>query len=150
MKTIGTMVSVISLVSIGAASCSTTDTDVPVNIVSEDVSWKIDETTVTATVTRPDSGGIHPAIVLIAGSGPTDKDWTSPLLPGTNGSARLLAEELAKIGFVTIRYDKRVTGPYAQQNIPVCKNLANSTSLQFLFELTFSYTLASDTPCMCS
>jgi alpha-beta hydrolase superfamily lysophospholipase len=41
------------------------------------------------------------------------------LLPGTNGSARLLAEEFAKQGFVTVRYDKRVTGPNAQQNLPL-------------------------------
>jgi alpha-beta hydrolase superfamily lysophospholipase len=73
---------------------------------------------VSAEITRPDNPGPHPAIVFVAGSGPTDKDWNSALLTGTNGSARLLAEELAKSGFVTIRYDKRFTGPYAQQNMP--------------------------------
>ncbi len=87
--------------------------------VSEDVSWSIGETVVTATITRPNDAGRYPAIVFIAGSGPTDKDWNSPLLPGTNGSAHLLADELAKSGFVTIRYDKRVTGPNAQKNIPL-------------------------------
>jgi pimeloyl-ACP methyl ester carboxylesterase len=85
--------------------------------VSENVSWPIGETIVTATITRPDNDEVHPAVVFIAGSGPTDKDWNSVLLPGTNGSAKLLAEEFAKIGFVTIRYDKRVTGPNAEQNI---------------------------------
>ena len=89
-----------------------------VQIISEEVSWNIEDTVVAATITRPDDAGVHPAVVFVAGSGPTDRDWNSPLLPGTNGSARLLAEEMAEDGFVTIRYDKRVAGPNAQENIP--------------------------------
>lgn len=86
--------------------------------VSDEVSWQMGDTVVAATITRPDDKLIHPAVVLVAGSGPTDRDWNSSLLPGTNGSAKLLAEELAKSGYVTIRYDKRVAGPNAQQNMP--------------------------------
>jgi pimeloyl-ACP methyl ester carboxylesterase len=88
-------------------------------VSSEDVSWQIGDTIVAATITRPNDKGVHPAIVFISGSGPTDRDWNTPLLPGANGSARLLAEELAKSGFVTIRYDKRFTGPNAQKNMPL-------------------------------
>jgi uncharacterized protein len=91
----------------------------PLAIINEDVSWQIGETSVAATITRPDDQVVHPAVVFVAGSGPTDRDWNSPFLPGTNGSAKLLAEELAKNGFVTIRYDKRVTGPYAEKNLPL-------------------------------
>lgn len=107
------------------AGCSSDETSEPLGsptplaVVSENVSWEIDETTVAATITRPDDGKTHPAIVFIAGSGPTDRDWDSPLLPGTNGSARLLAEEMARSGFVTIRYDKRVAGPNAEKNLPL-------------------------------
>jgi len=90
----------------------------PLPIVSENVSWQMDETVVAATITRPDDDDIHPAVVFVAGSGPTDRDWNSPLLPGTNGSAKLLAEELAKNGYVTIRYDKRFAGPNAEKNMP--------------------------------
>ena len=88
-------------------------------IISEDVSWQIGDTVVAATITRPDDPGLHPAIVFVAGSGPTDRDWNTPLLPGANGSARLVAEELARSGFVTIRYDKRFTGPNASKNMPL-------------------------------
>ncbi len=88
-------------------------------VISEDVSWQIGDTVVAATITRPDDKDVHPAVVFVAGSGPTDRDWNTPLLPGTNGSARLLAEELAKSGFITIRYDKRFTGPNAQKNMPL-------------------------------
>jgi uncharacterized protein len=87
-------------------------------IINEEVSWQIGEAIVAATITRPDDQYVHPAVVFVAGSGPTDRDWNSPFLPGTNGSARLLAEELAKNGYVTIRYDKRFTGPNAEKNMP--------------------------------
>ena len=88
-------------------------------IVSEETSRAIGETTVYATITRPESGENHPAIVFVPGSGPTDRDWNSPLLPGTNGSAKLLAEELANQGYVTLRYDKRFAGEHANENLPL-------------------------------
>ncbi|MDD8014459.1 MAG: alpha/beta fold hydrolase [Acidobacteriota bacterium] len=91
----------------------------PAPTVSEEVSWKMGDTLVAATITRPDDEAIHPAVVFVAGSGPTDRDWVSPLLYGKNGSARLLAEEFAKAGYVTIRYDKRIAGPNAQNNLPL-------------------------------
>jgi uncharacterized protein len=96
-----------------------TPTPTPIEPISEEVSWAIGDTVVAATITRPNDKAVHPAIVFIPGSGPTDRDWNTPLLPGTNGSAKLLAEELAKSGFVTIRYDKRFTGPNAQKNMPL-------------------------------
>jgi pimeloyl-ACP methyl ester carboxylesterase len=119
LKKLGTIACILSLVSTGIIGCSQSNPSVPIKPVSEDISWAIGETTVTATITRPDTAGVHPAIVFVAGSGPTDKDWNSTLLPGTNGSARLLAYEFAKNGFITLRYDKRVTGPNAQQNLPL-------------------------------
>jgi len=57
--------------------------------------------------------------VMVAGSGPTDRDWNSPLLPGTNGSARLLAEALAQAGIASLRYDKRASGPHLGENMRV-------------------------------
>ena len=55
----------------------------------------------------------------MAGSGPTDRDWNSPLLPGTNGSGRLLAEALGRAGFASLRYDKRASGPHVRETIPL-------------------------------
>ncbi len=85
---------------------------------STEVAWQLDEITMHGTFTRPDGAGPYPAVVLVAGSGPTDRDWCSPLLPGTNGSARLLAEAFAEAGIASLRYDKRVSGPYAAENVP--------------------------------
>lgn len=51
-----------------------------------------------------------PVILLISGSGPTDRDGNSPALQGKNDSLKMLAEELAIAGFASVRYDKRGIG----------------------------------------
>jgi alpha-beta hydrolase superfamily lysophospholipase len=84
-----------------------------------EVNWQLGETMVYGTVVRPSGPGPFPAVVMVAGSGPTDRDWNSPLLPGTNGSARLLAEALARAGIASLRYDKRASGPHARENVPL-------------------------------
>ena len=88
-------------------------------VVSRDVTWSIGATTAAATVVMPAGKGPFPGVVMVPGSGPTDRDWCSRLLPGKNCSARLLAGELANAGFAVIRYDKRFTGPYAAGNLPL-------------------------------
>ena len=45
--------------------------------------------------------------LIIAGSGPTDRDGNNPLIPGRNDSLRMLAVALAEEGIATLRYDKR-------------------------------------------
>jgi alpha-beta hydrolase superfamily lysophospholipase len=86
---------------------------------SSEVTWQLDSTTVYGTLVRPSGSGPFPAVVMVAGSGPTDRDWNSPLLPGSNGSARLLAEALARAGIASLRYDKRVSGSHARENVPL-------------------------------
>jgi alpha-beta hydrolase superfamily lysophospholipase len=85
---------------------------------STEISWPLDDTTVYATLVRPAGPGPFPAVVMVAGSGPTDRDWNTPLLPGTNGSARLLADALAQAGIASLRYDKRPSGPHMMENMP--------------------------------
>jgi pimeloyl-ACP methyl ester carboxylesterase len=55
------------------------------------VTWLVDEIEVQASLTRPGGKGPFPAIIMVAGSGPTDRNWNTPLLAGSNGSAALLA-----------------------------------------------------------
>lgn len=51
-------------------------------------------------------GEVRAVAVIIAGSGPTDRDGNSPM--GVAGATyRLLAESLAEQGIATVRYDKR-------------------------------------------
>lgn len=83
---------------------------------SEEIAWDVDDIPVHGTLTRPGGAGPHPGVVFVAGSGPTDRDWCSPLLQGTNCSGRLLADALTRAGFMTLRYDKRPSGPHAMEN----------------------------------
>lgn len=93
-----------------------------------DVTWQVDGIEVNATLTRPMGNGPFPAVILVAGSGPTDRNWNSPLIAGTNGSAALLAQALAGKGFVVLRYDKRASGPHAQEN--VLQHMAGKVSME--------------------
>jgi len=101
-------------------------TDKPV-YDEEPISWNVDGIEVQATLTRPTGESPFPAVLFVAGSGPTDRNWNTPLVPGTNGSGKLLAHELTKHGFVTLRYDKRASGPHASENV---KLLGGKISMQ--------------------
>jgi uncharacterized protein len=83
---------------------------------SLEVSWRLDEIAMHGTLTLPDGDGPFPAVLLVAGSGPTDRNWCSPLLPGENGSGRLFAEAFAATGIASLRYDKRASCPDATEN----------------------------------
>ncbi len=91
------------------------------------VSWRLDEIDIVASLTQPIGNGPFPAVIMVAGSGPTDRNWNSPLIPGTNGSAALLAHVLTELGYVTLRYDKRASGPHGKEN---AMKLAGRISMQ--------------------
>lgn len=59
-----------------------------------------------------------PVVLIIAGSGPTDRDGNNPMLPGKNNSLRYLAEALAERGIASLRYDKRGIGQSRMQGLP--------------------------------
>lgn len=84
---------------------------------SIEVTWNVGKATIAGTLVRPMSPSLGSGVVFAAGSGPTDRDWNSPLLPGTNGSGTLLAESLAEVGIASLRYDKSASGPHARENI---------------------------------
>ncbi len=96
-------------------------------INSKEVSWPVEGINVEATITIPEGSGAFPAVLMVAGSGPTDRNWNTPLLPGSNGSAALLAEVLTQKGFVTLRYDKRASGPHIKENM---EKIAGKVSMQ--------------------
>ncbi len=87
------------------------------HVESLEVSWPVDGMAVYGTIAKPSGPGPFPAVVMVAGSGPTDRDWNSPLIPGANGSARLLAEALAESGVASLRYDKRGVGPHGREHL---------------------------------
>lgn len=54
--------------------------------------------------------GKLPAVLLISGSGPTDRDGNNPLIKGKIDSHANLARILAEQGVISLRYDKIGTG----------------------------------------
>ena len=76
------------------------------------------------TLMLPDNKTRFPVVMIIAGSGSTDRNGNSiPLL--TAGSYRLLAEVLAKNGIGSFRYDKRGVGESSSFNPPATSALFN-------------------------
>ena len=78
--------------------------------VNEDVVISRPGYLLPSTICLPASDDAAPCVVFFAGSGPTDRDWTSPLLPGRNGSGAQLARELQARGVGSIRFDKVGSG----------------------------------------
>jgi uncharacterized protein len=66
--------------------------------------------TLEETLQRPPGRSVDWLALIIAGSGPTDRDGNTAGLAGHNDSLRLLAEGLAEHGIATLRYDKRGVG----------------------------------------
>lgn len=59
------------------------------------------------TLLVPAAPARAPVVLLIAGSGPTDRNGNSAMIPGANNSLKLFAEGLAAKGIASLRYDKR-------------------------------------------
>lgn len=53
----------------------------------------------------PQQNGKMPVVLLIAGSGPTDRDGNNPMMK--NNSLKMVAEGLCREGIASLRYDKR-------------------------------------------
>ncbi|MEO8698848.1 MAG: alpha/beta fold hydrolase [Kofleriaceae bacterium] len=86
--------------------------------VSHEITFITDHRPIPGTLTLPQAPGRWPALVLLAGSGPTDRDWGSPLLATNNGSGKLLAAELASRGAVVLRFDKAGAGKNTGPPLP--------------------------------
>ncbi|WP_217161875.1 alpha/beta hydrolase [Streptomyces sp. AC512_CC834] len=67
-----------------------------------------DGTGLAGTLTLPTGPGPHPAVLLLHGSGPLDREGNAPKLPVNLG--RPLADVLAEAGIATLRYDRRGAG----------------------------------------
>src|SRR4030095_6301080 len=66
--------------------------------------------TIAGTLTVPASPGKVPVVLIIAGSGPTDRDGNTSALPGKSNAYKMLSAALATSGVASVRYDKRGIG----------------------------------------
>lgn len=66
---------------------------------------------ISGTLAMPkDANGKVPLVLIIAGSGPTDRDGNSPKLGLHANIYKMIANELGKKGIASLRYDKRLVG----------------------------------------
>lgn len=98
----------------GSGTAGTTASTGPGQVAasSQDVSFTVDGTKTYGTLEIPaHRGGQHlAAALLIAGSGPTDRDGNQPSANVTPQTLKLVAGVLAQEGIVTFRFDKYFTG----------------------------------------
>ncbi len=80
-------------------------TDGPLFTESE-IALKTSTGDISGTLTVPVKPKKSPVVLIIAGSGPTDRDCNSPLGIKTN-AYKMLAESFAENGISTLRFDKR-------------------------------------------
>jgi dienelactone hydrolase len=78
--------------------------DVPANYTEQDVTIVTDRWELGGTLLMPVGEGTFPAVVIVHGSGPNDRDGT---MMGVNKPYRDLAQGLASNGIAVLRYDKR-------------------------------------------
>lgn len=91
---------ILAIVAVSAAAA-------PTPLVTTELTVPGPQGPVAGTLVDPDGKG--PAIVIIPGSGPTDRDGNNPL--GVKAASyRMLAEALAARGIATLRADKRGLG----------------------------------------
>lgn len=72
------------------------------------VTLKINIDQLYGTLTVPDNVKKCPVALIIAGSGPTDRNGNNPMMK--NNSLKMLAEALTKNGIASLRFDKRGIG----------------------------------------
>lgn len=77
-------------------------------VAERQVSIPVDGGALSGTLSLPE-GLERPvaAVVLVAGSGPTDRDGNSPLVPGRVDNLKEIAQYLSSRGIAVLRYDKR-------------------------------------------
>ena len=77
---------------------------------SMDCSISIQDGTLSGTLFTPRGISKPPVVLIIAGSGPTDRNGNSTMIKGKNNSLLQLADSLANYGIASLRYDKKGVG----------------------------------------
>lgn len=79
----------------------------PMAIVEEHATLSTQTGSIAGTIELPAAPFPVPVILIISGSGPTDRNGNSAALPGPNNSLKMIADGLASHGVASLRYDKR-------------------------------------------
>jgi len=81
------------------------------SIIETPIIYKNLSGNISGTLAMPaDASGKIPVVIIVADSGPTDRNGNNPQADINTNSYKLLAEGLAKSGIASVRYDKRMVG----------------------------------------
>ncbi len=85
---------------------------------SGELKFKVNDGTIYGTILKPSQDSNKSLAIIVAGSGPTDRDSNTPIIEGKNDS-------LKDNGIASFRYDKRTSGKSAKtmKDIPADFNL---------------------------
>jgi uncharacterized protein len=101
---------ILVLLNNGVSAQSRPDSIAPPDVAEESRSFKSGELTMNGTLTTPKRLSERvPVVVIVVGSGPTDRNGNGPL--AQTNLYRQLAWQLASRGIASFRYDKRGIGP---------------------------------------
>lgn len=84
--------------------------------VAKEVRVNIDKGAIFGTLIQPNVNKENIVVLIIAGSGPTDRDGNNAFM--RNNSLKMLSESLGENGIATFRYDKRGIGESTLEEIP--------------------------------
>ncbi|MBZ2174428.1 lysophospholipase [Schnuerera sp. xch1] len=114
IKSVVLLIVIFSMISI--VGCSQSDnekSDTDTNYIEEEYNLETSAGTIFGTLMMPEDLESSTVAVIIAGSGPTDRDGNNPTISGKNDSLKMIAEALANEGISSVRYDKRGIGESA-------------------------------------
>ncbi|MCX6318169.1 MAG: alpha/beta hydrolase [Bacteroidetes bacterium] len=86
------------------------------NYSAEEIEVSVKGVSLFGTLVIPNGVKKPPVVLIIAGSGPTDRNGNSPIIKGKNNSLLQLADSLARHGIASLRYDKRAIGKSVVKN----------------------------------
>lgn len=83
--------------------------DANLHYTEEEYNLKVDKGEISGTLMKPKNVEGSTVALIIAGSGPTDRNGNNPSA-GENNSLKMIAEALAREGVFSVRFDKRGIG----------------------------------------
>lgn len=111
MRSAGSVIAVLLLLMAAGFACAQT--------VEEQITLDTPTGQIAGTLQLPAATDGKPRVALIvAGSGPTDRDGNNSMIPGRSDSLKMLAVALADEGIATVRFDKRGIGGSAAAGPP--------------------------------
>ncbi len=117
---------------------------------SREIEFKgVGDLSLYGTLQWPDdpAGAKHPAVLIVAGSGPTDRDGNSAMLPEKIDTLKHIAQGLSARGVASLRFDKRVAGKSVPTTMPAGEKMEAFVAWDsFVGDVAAAHRAMSDQP----